>query len=104
MTEEQIRGKLYDTWFKEMVRVSEIPNGFTETRLSLGQRCPTHTPNMTPIQEQISTIESFGIPMDKLHDLHLSRDEISKVHNSINTYRNVVSYLKGIKHRMDYYE
>ena len=103
MTDKDIRGRLYDTWFKEMVRVSHIPNGFTETRLSLGKRCPTYTPNMTPIQEQISTIEGFGIPMDKLQELHLSRDEISKVHNSINTYRNMVTYLKGIRDRMNYH-
>ncbi len=102
-TEEEIRSEVYNTWFKEMIRVSYIPNGWTEKRVRLGERCPTYTPNMTPIQEQIDTIESFGIPMDKLQELHLSRDEISKVHNSINTYRNMVSYLKGIRDRMNYH-
>ena len=101
--EEEMKVDLYNFWFKEMIRVSEIPNGWTEKRVTLGKRCPTHTPNMTPIQEQIDTIESFGIPMDKLQELHLSRDEVSKVHNSIVTYRNMVNYLKGIRDRMNYH-
>jgi len=101
--EEKIRKKLEKAWTKEAIRVSHIPNGWIEKRVTLG-RGILKNQGSDDMDEMFDTIEDFGISMDSLSSMNPDYDQINDIYQAILSYRTAVRLLKRLREHMDTFQ
>jgi len=97
--EKDIKDKLTDTWKKEMIRVSNIPNGWVEKRVTLGKGIGKNQ-DMIDVDDMLDVIADFGINIDHLGEMNPDQREIEEIYQAIIWYRKGVTYLKNLKNQM----
>ncbi len=101
--EKEIKKHLEEVWEKEMIRVSYIPNGWTEKRATLGKGTVKLLGD-PDTQEMLDLIKSFGIDMDVFKAMNPDYKQIKDVHNAITVYRFAVNVLKDLKDHMNLFK
>lgn len=97
--EKDIKEKLTDTWKKEMIRVSHIPNGWLEKRVTFGS-CPIKIQGIIPLEVMYDTLDEFGMDIKILKEMKPTYDQIHEVYEAVKIYRIAVRYLKNLKEHM----
>ncbi len=96
--EKDIKDRVTDVWKKEMIRVQNIPNGWTEKRVTLGNGLTNYREKK--LEKMLKVIEDFGIKVEILKAMEPTYDTICQVYESIKAYRLAVRYLKELKEHM----
>ena len=97
--EKDIKDKLEAIWMKEAIRVSQIPNGWIEKRVTLGKGLGKNL-GMIDIDSMLDVIADFGINLDYLGEMNPDQREIEEIYQAIMWYRKGVRYLKDLKNHM----
>ncbi len=97
--EKDIKDELEAVWTKEAIRVSHIPNGWIEKRVTLGKGLGKNL-GMIDIDSMLDVIADFGINLDYLSEMNPDQREIEEIYQAIIYYRKGVRYLKDLKHQM----
>lgn len=101
--EEEIKKHLEDVWEKEAIRVSYIPNGWIEKRVTLGKGTPRLLGTLDT-KEMMDFIKDFGIDIDVFKAMNPDYKQIKDVHNAITVYRFAVNVLKDLKDHMNLFK
>lgn len=97
--EKDIKDRLTDVWHKEMIRVSHIPNGWIEKRVTLGKGLGKNL-GMIDVDSMLDVISGFGINIDALGEMNPDQREIEEIYQAIIWYRKGVRYLKDLRDQM----
>jgi len=97
--EKDIKDKLEDVWKKEAIRVSNIPNGWVEKRVTLGKGIGKNQ-DMIDVDDMLDVISDFGINLDTLGEMNPDQKEIEEIYQAITWYRKGVRYLKDLRNQM----
>ncbi len=97
--EKDIKDKVTEAWTKEAIRVSYIPNGWIEKRVTLGKGIGKNL-GMINVDSMLDVIADFGINLHELGDMNPDPREIEEIYQAITWYRKGVRYLKDLKNQM----
>ena len=99
LKEKEIKDRLEEVWMKEAIRVSYIPNGWIEKRVTLGKGIGKNL-GMIDVDSMLDTIADFGINLDDLGGMNPDRTTIEGIYRAIESYRMGVRYLRDLKEHM----
>lgn len=103
LKEKEIKDKLEEVWMKEAIRVSHIPNGWIEKRVTLGKGILKNQ-GIAKVDKMLDTIKDFGIGLDNLGSMNPDYDQINDIYQAIQSYRIAVRLLKELKEHMDTFQ